>query len=139
VGFLNHEFRLVNRISHPLEYYCKIFDTLTFARELHPGQRNSLDALCKRYSIDNSDRNFHGALLDAKILAGVYLAMTGGQDLLFSDLPKANQQNDGAEQKALSLGKTWDLTLIHASIDEVKSHDDYLQSLSKKSDEVIWK
>src|SRR5690606_3445463 len=79
VGFINHELRKVNPALGKIEDHCTILDTLIMARKMHPGQRNSLDALCKRYEIDNSHRELHGALLDAEILGDVYLAMTGGQ------------------------------------------------------------
>ena len=82
VGFINHEFnKLANRPAD-IEQYCKITDSLVMARKKHPGQRNSLDALCKRYGVDNSSRTLHGALLDSEILADVYLLMTGGQTAL---------------------------------------------------------
>ncbi len=79
LGFLNAEFEILDKNNSSLDDKCSIFDTLTFAREKHPGQRNSLDALCKRYNVDNQNRVVHGALLDANLLAEVYLAMTGGQ------------------------------------------------------------
>ena len=82
VGFLNAELRRLGGERAPLDNLCRVLDTLALAREMHPGQRNSLDALCKRYGIDNSRRELHGALLDARILAEVYLAMTGGQSAL---------------------------------------------------------
>ena len=84
LGFLNAELK---RIKHPgqLEDTCSVIDTLVLARKKHPGQRNSLDALCKRYDVDNTNRQLHGALLDAEILAHVYLAMTGGQTDLFHE------------------------------------------------------
>ncbi|WNV03591.1 DNA polymerase III subunit epsilon [Candidatus Methylospira mobilis] len=85
VGFLNAELKRVRSDFALLESYCSILDTLALARKMHPGQRNSLDALCKRYDIDNRHRDLHGALLDAEILADVYLAMTGGQMLLLLD------------------------------------------------------
>jgi len=81
VGFLDSELARVKR-SEAIGEICQVLDTLALARQLHPGQRNSLDALCKRYGIDNSHREFHGALLDAKILSDVYLTMTGGQGAL---------------------------------------------------------
>lgn len=85
VGFINHELGIWNPSHPPLETLCAVTDTLGMARKLHPGQKNNLDALCKRYSIDNSQRALHGALLDAEILADVYLAMTGGQTALTLD------------------------------------------------------
>lgn len=86
VGFLNHEFSLLN-LPTRVENHCSVIDTLELARQKHPGQRNNLDALCKRYHVDNSNRELHGALLDAEILAFVYLAMTGGQKQLFANEP----------------------------------------------------
>ena len=85
VGFIENEFRLVRTESFEIGACCRVVDTLPMARQMHPGQRNSLDALCRRYSIDNSGRDFHGALLDAQLLADVYLAMTGGQGALSLD------------------------------------------------------
>ncbi|ANB01142.1 DNA polymerase III subunit epsilon [Ectothiorhodospira sp. BSL-9] len=82
VGFINHELKLLGADRGCVEDYCTVTDSLVMARKMHPGQRNSLDALCKRYQIDNSGRELHGALLDARILADVYLAMTGGQKTL---------------------------------------------------------
>lgn len=79
IGFINKELKRWNTAHPPLESLCTVTDTLGMARRMHPGQKNNLDALCKRYSIDNSQRSLHGALLDAEILADVYLAMTGGQ------------------------------------------------------------
>src|SRR5699024_10261644 len=98
VGFINHEFTLLlesrgePRLG-PVADACKILDTLKLARDMHPGQRNSLDALCKRYEIENGHRVLHGALLDAEILADVYLAMTGGQTALLLDA--SDTQSEG--------------------------------------------
>lgn len=83
LAFLRRELELLGRGSEPLDERCTVIDTLPLARNMHPGQKNTLDALCKRYGIDNSQRTLHGALLDAEILADVYLAMTGGQSGLF--------------------------------------------------------
>jgi DNA polymerase-3 subunit epsilon len=88
-GFINHELSIWNSAHPTLESLCTVTDTLGMARKLHPGQKNNLDALCKRYSIDNSQRTLHGALLDAEILADVYLAMTGGQADLTLDTGEA--------------------------------------------------
>lgn len=89
VGFLNYELSLLNRDSLQIGGLCQVTDTLIMARRLHPGQRNSLDALCKRYGVDASERELHGALLDARILSDVYLAMTGGQSSLRFDEKKS--------------------------------------------------
>ncbi|MBM7062037.1 DNA polymerase III subunit epsilon [Pseudomonas sp. UL073] len=92
VGFINNEFALLAQHERAdVSEYCSILDTLMMARERHPGQRNNLDALCKRYDVDNSGRELHGALLDAEILADVYLAMTGGQ----TSLSLAGNASDG--------------------------------------------
>ena len=87
VGFINNEFSLLGNNTKTIADFCLVFDTLVYARKKHPGQRNSLDALCKRYGIDNSHRELHGALLDAEILAEVFLLMTGGQSSLIDDEP----------------------------------------------------
>jgi len=102
VGFLNAELKRSQSESAALESYCTILDTLTLARKMHPGQRNSLDALCKRYDIDNRHRDLHGALLDAEILAEVYLAMTGGQMLLLLDDEGPGHATAGADAMAQS-------------------------------------
>lgn len=99
VGFLNSEFRRLDSFS-PITEHCQILDTLAFARKKHPGQQNSLDALCRRYKVDNSAREVHGALLDAHLLAQVYLAMTGGQTSLFD----AEVQVFAAENTAAGKG-----------------------------------
>lgn len=92
IGFINNEFALLAQEARSeVSDYCTVLDTLAMARERHPGQRNSLDALCKRYGVDNSGRDLHGALLDAEILADVYLAMTGGQ----TNLSLAGEIGDG--------------------------------------------
>ncbi len=85
VAFINAELSRLGEEWGKLEDYCRVTDTLEMAREMHPGQRNSLDALCQRYQVDNSNRDLHGALLDAELLLDVYLAMTGGQSALFLD------------------------------------------------------
>jgi DNA polymerase-3 subunit epsilon len=121
VGFINHEFALLRKPIEPLSEHCVIVDTLAIARRLHPGQRNNLDALCKRYQIDNSQRELHGALLDAEILADVYLAMTGGQATLSLD-----SRGDMHGEKAQSI--RWlppdrlPLRVIQASAEELEAH-----------------
>ncbi len=88
IGFIDHELKLCNQELGKVEDYASILDTLSLARELHPGQRNSLDALCRRYEVDNSNRKLHGALLDAELLLDVYLLMTGGQSALDLNLKR---------------------------------------------------
>lgn len=137
VGFLNHEFKLFNNKSKPIDKICTIFDSLTYARKKHPGQRNSLDALCKRYFVDNSGREFHGALLDAQLLAEVYLAMTGGQASLFAETVTASNedQTDDAHQP---IEREGELPIILATDDEKKAHDEMLQMIKKQSGQCVW-
>ena len=94
IGFLDHELSRLDPPAAPLQESCGVLDTLLLARQKHPGQKNNLDALCKRYDIDNSNRTLHGALLDARILADVYLAMTGGQTSLGLDVEQAVSSSD---------------------------------------------
>lgn len=110
---------------------CGVLDTLALARQMHPGQRNSLDALCKRYSIDNSHRDLHGALLDADLLLEVYLAMTGGQGALtLDDLATATQAESSVSRATRPEGV---LVVRRASGDELAAHELMLQLLDKKS------
>ncbi|PRY65550.1 DNA polymerase-3 subunit epsilon [Vreelandella songnenensis] len=109
VGFIDHELGLLNKTRGgaplgPVRQHCRVLDTLTMARAMHPGQRNSLDALCKRYDIDNGHRVLHGALLDSEILADVYLAMTGGQTALTLDAETSSEeQEDNSTSEGLSV------------------------------------
>jgi len=136
VGFLNSELKHA-KWKKNLEDYCDVFDTLVLAREKHPGQRNSLDALCKRYDIDNSNRQLHGALLDAEILAFVYLAMTGGQTSLFADSDSSSKQStQGAQEiSALNLNAP---VILGANSDESESHLAYIEFLKQKSGIDHW-
>lgn len=128
VGFLNNELLLAG--LPPLEEHCSgVLDTLKLAREMRPGKKNSLDALCNEYSIDNSGRTFHGALLDAQLLAEVYLSLTRGQESLLMDLdaPSSNQTFDfGAMVRPV-------LRVLKASEDEIAAHDNVLQEINKES------
>jgi DNA polymerase-3 subunit epsilon len=138
IGMMDAEFK---RLNMPLTHtFCGVLDTLLMARDLHPGARNSLDALCKRYGIDNSHREFHGALLDAEILADVYLLMTGGQtDLALAVEEQQEQQEVVIDMSDIDLSTT-ELTVIRASADELKAHDQMLDLLDKKSENgAIWR
>lgn len=137
IGFLNRELALLPESIGMLTDYCKVFDTLPFARKRYPGQRNTLDALCKRLAIDNTNRKLHGALLDAEILARVYLAMTGGQEILFSEEEVsviAHQQFSSAIQ----VKKDRLLKIFLATSSEQALHREYLQALSAKSGKILW-
>ena len=132
VGFIDHELGMLNKRRQapalgPVRDHCRILDTLVMAREMHPGQRNSLDALCKRYDIDNGHRVLHGALLDAEILADVYLAMTGGQTALTldaesgGDKKQQNQASEGLSIQRLSL-TPGQLRVVRPTAEEHAAH-----------------
>lgn len=113
---------------------CRVLDTLTLARERHPGQRNNLDALCKRYGIDNTQRDLHGALLDAQLLADVYLAMTGGQSLLALEQEVRVDGIDAGEPSFVALTRPAEaLRVIAATDEELSAHAALLQVLQKAS------
>lgn len=134
VGFINHELRLLGPNPVPIGERCDVIDTLLMARKKHPGQRNSLDALCKRYGIDNSQRTLHGALLDAEILAEVYLAMTGGQiTLSLEHEDESSQHEEAAEIFKASRTTRPALTVIAPSQEELAAHFVRLQDIDKAS------
>ncbi|MCK5880895.1 MAG: DNA polymerase III subunit epsilon [Sinobacterium sp.] len=130
LGFLNHELAMIGSPFGTVESHCGVIDTLVMARAMNPGGRNSLDALCRRYGIDNSHRVLHGALLDAEILADVYLLMTGGQKGL--DL---EGEEGGENDSAFSLKVPEDLPLkvLLASAEEQAEHSSYIEFINKKS------
>ena len=139
VGFLNKEFQRCG-FEPPLGEICAITDTVSMARKLHPGQKVNLDALCRRYGVDNSGRDFHGALLDARLLADVYLAMTGGQSRLTLEQSGAGA---GARHSRLleqlrSQGAGLPLTVPRASADELEQHQARLKGLVKKAGSCFW-
>ncbi|WP_333873862.1 DNA polymerase III subunit epsilon [Methylobacter sp.] len=138
VGFINYEFsRLGNEVGNVADY-SKVFDTLTYARKKHPGQRNSLDALCKRYGIDNSHRDLHGALLDAEILADVFLLMTGGQSSLLDEgQRRQEEQAVDREIKFLPTDRPA-LKIIRCSEEELSAHQQRLEAIEKAGGVCIW-
>ncbi len=136
MGFLNAELK---RAKYPktLEEHCGVFDTLVLAKEKHPGQRNNLDALCKRYDVVNSHRKLHGALLDSELLALVYLAMTGGQASLFGESDTDSKKNKSqAEEAAQRLSSQSPVYPADAS--ELSEHDAFIQKIIKKSGVNHW-
>ena len=142
VGFIDHEFALLNRGFGKTADICGVLDTLVMARNKHPGQKNNLDALCKRYGVDNSQRDLHGALLDAEILADVYLLMTGGQTSLALG---ADSDSSGGGSSLSSEGikrvsnQRAPLPIIRASAEELAAHEQKLQALQKSSgDNCLW-
>jgi len=146
VGFLNNEIRLMDSTRGKIEDYCQVVDSLTLARQLHPGQRNSLDALAKRYQVDTSQRTHHGGLLDARILAEVYLAMTGGQADLSFDVrepqKKFGQSNRDVDRDSVGdpssrAGFSEDrFIVISANEDEILEHNKWLDRLG---DNCVWR
>ncbi|GIX30535.1 MAG: DNA polymerase III subunit epsilon [Porticoccaceae bacterium] len=138
VGFLNHELARLGEGYGRIEDYCEVLDTLALARQLHPGQKNSLDALCKRYGIDNSRRELHGALLDAEILADVYLAMTGGQVGLALDAAPGAGVVLGAEAIRRLPPDRPPLPVIAASAAERAAHRALLARMAEEGCEPLW-
>ncbi len=133
VGFLNSELSIVGSGVNKLEDVCDVLDTLALARKKHPGQRNSLDALCKRYGIDNSQRQLHGALLDAEILAEVYLIMTSGQSSFFSNREDAEQSVSDVKIKRVLDSNRAPLKVVKANDEELSAHQARLADIDAKS------
>ncbi|MDE1989534.1 MAG: DNA polymerase III subunit epsilon [Betaproteobacteria bacterium] len=135
LGFLDHELRQLGR--EPLSGLCpQVTDTLTMARELHPGKRNTLDALCERYGVDNSRRTFHGALLDAELLGDVYLAMTRGQETLLVETASAT----AAESRQTMHRSSKPLVVRYATLEELDSHLALLEKIDQASKgRCLWK
>ncbi|GGJ88192.1 DNA polymerase III subunit epsilon [Pseudomonas matsuisoli] len=142
VGFINAEFAQAGQTHRAdIAQHCTVLDSLAMARERHPGQRNSLDALCKRYGIDNSGRVLHGALLDSEILADVYLAMTGGQTHL--SLAGEGADSDGSGRTVASPIRRLPAdrprtTVIVANDDEMAAHSVRLAAIEKAAGSVLW-
>ena len=132
LSFVNNELVLTRQGWKSVTDYCRVIDTLRMARQLHAGQRNSLDALCKRYGVDHSKRELHGAMLDAHLLAQVYLAMTGGQGSFFDSLNE-NQTTTVKESKTeMSVPiQKHDLVVLKANEKELEEHKKYLEALKK--------
>ena len=139
VGFMDHEFAMVpNTSSIRTEEICTVLDTLVLARQMHPGQKNNLDALCRRYHIDNSHRELHGALLDSEILADVYLMMTGGQTKL--NLSGQNSSDTGSVEVIRRLSsERKPLKVIRATADELEQHEQRLDLVENKGGACLWR
>lgn len=141
IGFLDMEFARLG-YTEKLAAICGVVDTVAMARRLHPGQKASLDALCKRYGVDNSNRDLHGALLDARLLADVYLAMTGGQAALVldRDMPGASSGSTALEGlRELLEAEPAPLRVIPADADELAAHSERLEGIKKKSGgKLLW-
>ena len=131
VAFLNHELKLTGRKAFKMiPEYCSILDTLVIARQKHPGQHNNLDALCRRYHVDNSNRQYHGALLDAKFLAQIYLLMTGGQTKLFEQQDSVTIMQPPQIRRLEGDRKS--LRIILANEEEKIAHQTFLEFLKRR-------
>jgi DNA polymerase-3 subunit epsilon len=138
VGFIDAEYqRMENGLT--MESLCEVIDTLVMAREMHPGQRNSLDALCGRYDVDNKHRTKHGALLDSEILADVYLAMTGGQKSLGweADDDKEGDSNTKGIRRVNREGLS--LRVLMANADELAAHEERLDAMASSGTSPVWR
>lgn len=138
IAFLDAELKRLPGPRRQVRKLCGVLDTLPLARQMHPGARHSLDALCKRYGVDNSHREYHGALLDAQILLDVYLAMTGGQTtLILGDTP---QVNISASIEYVPVRPRGPLRVIEASEEELAAHDKVLKAIDKASgNKTLWR
>ncbi|MCS2157752.1 DNA polymerase III subunit epsilon [Scandinavium sp. H11S7] len=139
IGFMDYEFAKLNRGIAKTNTFCKVTDSLALARKMFPGKRNSLDALCSRYEIDNSKRTLHGALLDSQILADVYLLMTGGQTSMKFAMEGDSQQqgNDSGIQRIVRGASA--LRVISASDEELAAHESRLDLVQKKGGSCLWR
>lgn len=135
VGFMDSEFGRLKPVRKTADH-CGIVDTLAIARAKHPGQKNNLDALCKRYGIDNSNRDLHGALLDAEILADVYLLMTGGQTALSLDAATGDDGSAGGLRRVSADRQP--LPVLRATDEEAQAHADFIAMMEKKTGESVW-
>lgn len=138
VGYLDHELSMANASVRKVAAISEIKDSLVIARQMHPGQRNSLDALCKRYYISNLHRELHGALLDSEILADVYLAMTGGQKTLLLGEESSDDSDAGqAAFNRLADGRS-PLVVVTADSTETDAHQKYMEDLEAPLDKSFW-
>ncbi len=135
VGFMDSEFARLKPVRKTADH-CGIVDTLAIARAKHPGQKNNLDALCKRYGVDNSNRDLHGALLDAEILADVYLLMTGGQTALSLDSGTGDDGSAGGLRRISS--ERQPLAVVRASDEEAEAHEAFMAMMEKQAGGTVW-
>ncbi|OUS68683.1 DNA polymerase III subunit epsilon [Pseudoalteromonas sp. A601] len=139
VGHMDNEFAMLNQGYPNTHEYCQVLDTLKMARDLHPGQKNNLDALCRRYDVDNTKRTLHGALLDSEILADVYLAMTGGQVKL--NLNQNKDQGNEQQQKEIRRldANRAPLMVLKAFDDEQIAHEARLDIVQDAGGQCLWR
>lgn len=139
VPFINHEFSLLPKLKlGTIADHCSVLDSLELARKMHPGQKNSLDALCKRYGVDNSHRELHGALLDSEILADVYLLMTGGQTSFNLASRNAISSGDATAIRRVSSERK-PLKIVKATVEELNAHEERLDLVMEKGGACLWR
>ena len=138
IGFMDYEFSKLNRNIPKTDTFCKVTDSLAMARKMFPGKRNSLDALCSRYEIDNTKRTLHGALLDSEILAEVFLSMTGGQTSLTFSMEGEQQQSNGDTVHRITRPASG-LRVLAASEAEISAHEARLDLVMKKGGSCLWR
>jgi DNA polymerase-3 subunit epsilon len=142
IGFIDSELKIIGHSVKSIRDICTVVDSLAVARKKHPGQKNNLDALCKRYSVDNSNRELHGALLDSQILADVYLLLTGGQTALMLDAESdlATVKNNAHSKLNKNTPRKVKLPVIEPSAEELAAHEALLDTISVKSDSgCLWR
>lgn len=136
IGFLDHELTMVDPVWGKVSDHCQVIDSLVMARKKHPGQKNNLDALCKRYEVNNARRELHGALLDSELLAEVYLRLTGGQETLALGAEGSSSQPGQVSPIRRVDSNRPQLNVLRADIEELKSHEERLGVLGEA---CIWK
>jgi len=139
IGFLNHELSKLEDETRNVSQFCRVLDTLVMARQKHPGQKNNLDALCKRYEVDSSQRSLHGALLDARILTDVYLIMTGGQTALNLDESELATEVAGRTSSSRPITRNGSLPVWSGDEEAEKAHLAYLEFLQQQCEDPAWK
>ncbi|WP_305906303.1 DNA polymerase III subunit epsilon (plasmid) [Methylomarinum sp. Ch1-1] len=138
IGFLNNELSILEENLGRISDYCTIFDTLSYAENKHPGQRNNLDALCRRYHIDNSHRTFHGALLDAEILSDVAVLLTGGQESLFAEKEVHLGVSENGSMTPTVKSPRPVLRVIKATPGEIERHIQKLKEIKSSTGSCVW-
>jgi len=136
IGFLDHELSMLDPVWGKVSDHCRVTDSLVMARKKHPGQKNNLDALCKRYDVNNARRELHGALLDSELLAEVYLRLTGGQEALALGAEGSSSQTGQVSPIRRVDSNRPQMNIVRADVEELKSHEERLVALG---DACIWK
>ncbi|MFI4819018.1 MAG: DNA polymerase III subunit epsilon [Enterobacterales bacterium] len=139
IGFINYEFSILNIGINKISNYCNVIDTLSIARKLFPGKKNSLDALCNRYFIDKSKRKKHGALLDSEILADIFLLMTGGQKSINFNMYKLKNKKKQENKNNFNYLDKKKFKIIYANKNEINDHNLILNNIYKKNKKCLWK